>query len=440
MRTTLFCALTLFVLAGCSSSKYQIVEPKPLLSLSSAAATCELGETATITVAVSQEGVAGNFALSAFIRQGKTRITLAGNDMDTSGQWMQLPDKSARLVITPAQVGDLLISFQAKSPDGGVSEQQDLKVTVTATSEIAAEASCEAKIVNPAADARIPVKLVIWGASADGKFLVTPTISHGSGKIFLNGYAVNGQASPVDGDVTFEYAPDVIGEHILEFHVTAGKATAKARAYMDIVKNIIVTSIVEGCFTIDGAGEHNIEGKEVILKLVNEELFNFEPAGWYDSNGKLLSDGPTCELKLARDCITGIEVKLKPRTVTIARQGIAELKYQFLVMEGGRPVPKVDYDYRTQYTADYKVSEPIKFYYEEYRLDKSKLPPVGQKSISTPTIPKGATNSTFLWRCDRKFSVSIRPADNPGFKFNYKDRLIESSSTRYIIPDGIVIL
>lgn len=439
MRTTLFCALALLVSAACSSSKYQIVQPKPQLSLSSTTAACELGQTATITVNVSQEGVAGNFALSVFIRQGQARITIAGNDMDTSGQWVQLPDKSARLVITPAQVGDLLISFQAKSPDGGVSEQQDLKVTVMAPSEIAAEASCEAKIVNPAADARIPVQLAIRGASADGKFHVTPTISHGSGKIFLNGYAVNGQASPVDGDVTFEYAPEEIGEQILEFEVTAGKATAKARAYMDIVKNIVVTSSVEGCFTIDGAGEHNTAGKTVTLKLVNKELFNFEPAGWYDNAGQLLSNEATCELILSRDCITEIEVELKPRTVTIARQGIAELKYQFLVMEGGRPVPKVDYDYRTQYTADYKASEPIKFYYEEYRLDKSKLPPVGQKSISTPTIPKGATNSTFLWRCDRKFSVSIRPADNPGFKFNYKDRYIESQTTKYYLPSDVTM-
>lgn len=439
MRTTLFCTLALFVLAGCSSSKYQIVEPRPQLSLSSATAACELGETATITVAVSQEGVAGNFALSAFIRQGQARITLAGSDMDTSGQWVQLPDKSARLVITPAQVGDLLISFQAKSPDGGVSEQQDLKVTATATSEIAAEASCEAKIVNPAADARIPVQLAIRGISADGKFLVTPTISQGKGKIFLNGYAVNDQASPVDGDVTFEYAPEEIGEHILEFQVKTGKVGARARAYMDIVKNIVVTSSVEGCFSIDGAGEHNVEGKEVILKLVNEELFNFEPAGWYDNTGQLISDEPSCELKLSRNCITEIEVKLKPRTVTIARQGIAELKYQFLVMEGGRPVPKVDYDYRTQYTADYKASEPIKFYYEEYRLDKSKLPPEGQKSVGMPTIPKGATNSTFLWRCDKKFSVSIRPADNPGFKFNYKDRYIESQTTKYFLPSDVTM-
>lgn len=439
MRTTLFCALALFVLAGCSSSKYQIVEPKPQLSLSSATATCELGEAATITVAVSQEGVTGNFALSAFIRQGQARITLAGRDMDTSGQWVQLPDKSARLVITPAQVGDLHISFQAKSPDGGVSEQQDLKVTVTAPSEIAAEASCEAKIVNPAADARIPVKLEIRGASADGKFLVTPTVSQGKGKIFLNGYAVNGQASPVDGDVTFEYAPEEIGEHILEFEVMTGKVAARARAYMDIVKNIVVTSSVEGCFTIDGAGEHNTAGKTVTLKLVNKELFNFEPAGWYDNAGRLLSDEATCELILSRDCITEIEVKLQPRTVTITRQGIAELRFEYLIMEGGRPVPKVAYDYRMQYSADYKASEPIKFYYEEYRLDRSKLPPIGQKSTGMPTIDKGATNSTFLWRCDRKFSVSIRPADNPGFKFNYKDRYIESQTTKYFLPSDVTM-
>lgn len=440
MRTTLFCALALFLSAGCSSSKYQIVEPKPQLSLSSTAATCELGQTATITVAVSQEGVARNFSLSAFIRQGQARIALAGSDMDTSGQWVQLANKSARLVITPAQVGDLLISFQAKSPDGVVSEQQDLKVTVTATSEIAAEASCEAKIVNPAADARIPVKLVIRGASADGKFLVTPTISQGNGKIFMNGYAVNDQASPVDGDVTFLYAPEEIGEHILEFEVTAGKVAARARAYMDIVKNIVVTSNVEGCFTIDGAGEHNAEGKTVTLKLVNGERFNFEPAGWYDSAGQLLSDQETCTLKLSRDCITQIEVKLKPRKVTITRQGIAELRFEYLIMEGGRPVPKVAYDYRMQYSADYKASEPIKFYYEEYRLDRSKLPPVGQRSTGTPTIDKGATNSTFLWRCDKKFSVSIRPADNPGFKFNYNARSIESEITTYYLPSDITMM
>ena len=161
MRPTLFYALALLVSAGCSSSKYQIVEPTPQLSLSTVAAVCELGQAVSLTLAVSQEGIDGNFSLSAFIREGQAAITRDGSDMDTSGQWVQLSAKNARLVVTPNQVGDLLISFQAKSPDGEVSEQQDLKVTVTAPSEITAEAICEAKIVNPAADARIPVLLHI---------------------------------------------------------------------------------------------------------------------------------------------------------------------------------------------------------------------------------------------------------------------------------------
>lgn len=441
MRTTLFYALALFVSAGCSPSKYRIVEPKPQLSLSTVATVCELGQAVSLSLAVSQEGVDGNFSLSAFIRQGQAAITLDGSDMDTSGQWVQLSDRNARLVITPAQTGDLLVSFQAKSPDGEVSEQQDLKVTVTAPSEIAAEAVCEAKIVNPAADARIPVQLHIQGVpGADGKFIVTPTVSLGKGKIFLNGNAVNGQACPVDADVTFEYAPEEIGEQILEFEIAAGKASAKARAYMDVVKNIVVTSVVEGCFTIDGAGEHNVEGETVTLALVNEDLFNFEVEGWYDPSGQLLSGEATYALTLARDCITDIQLRLKPRTVTITRQGIARIEFQYLVMEGGRPVPKVAYDYRTQYSTDYKASEPIKFYYEEYRLDRSKIPPVGQRSTAMPTITKGARNSTYLWRCDEKFSVSIRPGDNPGFKFHYNDRYIESANTKYYLPPDITMM
>ena len=89
MRTTLFYALALFVSAGCSSSKYQIVEPKPQLSLSTVATVCELGQAVSLTLAVSQEGVDGNFSLSAFIREGKATLTLDGSDMDTSGQLPQ---------------------------------------------------------------------------------------------------------------------------------------------------------------------------------------------------------------------------------------------------------------------------------------------------------------------------------------------------------------
>ena len=59
---------------------------------------------------------------------------------------------------------------------------------------------------------------------------------------------------------------------------------------MDVVRNIVVTSTVEGCFSIEGAGEYNTEGQEITLALVNDELFNFEAAEWYDASGNLLSE------------------------------------------------------------------------------------------------------------------------------------------------------
>ena len=78
MRTTLFYALALFVSAGCSSSKYQIVEPKPQLSLSTVATICELGQAVSLTLAVSQEGVDGNFSrASSAMYDERTKGALA---------------------------------------------------------------------------------------------------------------------------------------------------------------------------------------------------------------------------------------------------------------------------------------------------------------------------------------------------------------------------
>lgn len=437
MKPIIVYALVLCILTGCGSSEYRIVEPRPTLALSVNTANCELGQTINLTLAVDQEGVDGNFSVSAFIRQGEAQISLDGSEVETSGQWVLLTEKSAKMTITPAEVGELLIILQAKAPSGETSDQQDLKVTVTAPSEITAEAICEAKIVNLETGAKIPVQLLISGPSPDGKFIVTPSISQGQGTIYLNGNVVNDANCPVNGDVVFEYIPKVIGEQILEFQVATDQTTAKARAYMDIVRNITVTSDVEGCFTIEGAGEYNTEGEEITLSLVNDELFNFEVAGWYDTAGNKLSGENTYSLKLSTDCITDLKATLKPRTVSITRLGVARLEFQYLVMENGRPVPKSAYDYRTQYSANYKASEPIKFYYEEYRLDKGKIPPPAVKCYAAPTLSKGATKSGYIWRYDNNFTVYLRASDNPEFKFNYSMRYIESGSTRYYIPSDV---
>lgn len=439
MKQIIIAAL-LFISVGCTSSEYRIVEPRPTLALSKNTANCELGQAVNITLTVDQEGVDGNFSISAFIRQGKAQISIEGREVQTTGQWVTLDGKTARIDITPEAVGELVVNLQAKAPSGETSDQQELSVTVTAPSQIAAEAACEAKIINLEHGAKIPVQLRIDGKSPDGKFMVTPSISQGQGKIFLEGNIVNDAKCPVDENTTFEYFPEVIGEQILEFQVTTSQATAKARAYMDVVRNIVVTSTVEGCFSIEGAGEYNTEGQEITLALVNDELFNFEAAGWYDASGNLLSAEETYSMKLSTDCITDIEVRLKQRNVTITRTGIAQLEYQYLVMENGRPVPKVAYDYRTQYSADYKASEPIKFYYEEYRLDKSKIPPPAVKKSAAPALPKGATKSGYFWRYDKKYTVYLRESDNPGFKFNFNQRYIESANTKYYLPPDITMM
>lgn len=436
MKQTII-AVLLFISVGCASSEYRIVEPRPTLALSKNSADCELGQAVNITLTVDQEGVDGNFSISAFIRQGKAQISIEGREVQTTGQWVTLDGKTARIGITPEAVGELVVNLQAKAPSGETSDRQDLRLTVTAPAEISAQATCEAKIVNLGFGEKVPVQLRISGTVTDGKRIVTPSISKGKGKIFLDGNIVNDAKCPVDENTTFEYSPEEIGEHILEFQVATDQATAKTRAYMDIVRNITVTSAVEGCFTITGTGEHNTEGEIVTLELVNEELFNFEVEGWHDTSGNLLSGEATYPLKLSTDCITDIKIELKQRTVTLSRMGIAQLEFQYLIMQNGRPVPKVDYDYRTQYSADYKASEPIKFYYEEYRLDKSKVPPPAVKTNAAPVLSKGATRSGYFWRYDNKFTVYLRASDNPDLKFNNSMRYVESKSTRYYIPSDV---
>lgn len=170
MKQIIIAAL-LFISVGCTSSEYRIVEPRPTLALSKNSANCELGQAVNITLTVDQEGVDGNFSISAFIRQGKAQISIEGREVQTTGQWVTLDGKTARIDITPEAVGELVVNLQAKAPSGETSDQQELSVTVTAPSQIAAEATCEAKIINLGHGAKIPVQLRIDGKSPDGKFM-----------------------------------------------------------------------------------------------------------------------------------------------------------------------------------------------------------------------------------------------------------------------------
>lgn len=438
MKKFISYSLLLCGLFGCSSSEYQVIAPVPTLALSLQEADTQIGKTISVMLAISQEGVKEGFELSTTIKRGTASITLNDDPIETAGQWVALPGTDARISLTPQEAGELIVSFQAKAPDGKTSEARELHVTVSPESKISAEVLCDERIVNLGVEDKIPVTLRINGTAQ--QYSVIPSLSLGAGKIYYNNHVVNNTKCSIDNDeTTFYYDPDLIGESILVFDITTTEATTRVRTYINIVKNISVKSPIDGCFTIKGAGEHDIDGETVTLELENEDLFNFEVAGWYDNNGKLLSENASYPIQMTRDCMTDLEVKLKTRTVNITQSGTAAIEFTYMVQENGNRVPKKSYDYRIQYIGDYKASEPITFYYEEYKLNTQLYPPVGVKAQKKPEIPKGATRSTYMWRCDKNFIVYLREEDNPGFKFNYAKKYIESATTRYYLPADIIM-
>lgn len=432
-----FLLFALVCATGCSPSEYSGVEPTPTLTVEPAQGTCQVGMPLEAQLSVSQRGFDGNFAITVLIRQGSATISIDGTQIDTSGQWIVLETPETKLTIVPQYLGDLTIEIQARGPHGALSKVVPLFVTVSPTTPLTAEALCDAQITNPARNEKIPVQLHIEGEAKE--YEVIPTLEQGAGKIYYDGHMVSGGNCSISGDATFYFDPEIIGEHILSFEVSAAGKTAIARAYVDVIKDITVKVPVEDCFTIKGAGAHNVEGEIVTLELVNDELFNFEAAGWYDAEGNLLSEDPTLDLKMSRDCITDIEVKLKKRIVNISRDAIQTLEFPYLIMQNGKPVPQTAYDYRTQCIGDYRVSDPIKFYYEEYKLDKSTVPPLKKKYSAAPLLDKGNSRSTYLWRCDKKFTIYLRVSDNTRYRFNASQRYIESETTRYYISSDIIM-
>ena len=441
MLYTLMLILSIITGFGCNSgTKYAVIASEPTLTVNVPQGPYTDATPFTAEITINQEGVTKNFALSAVVIAGNASITLDGAEISTAGDWATVAGNGAKLTITPNVAGDLAISIQVKSPDGTTSDKYFLRGTVNTTSELSAKVAYDSKYVNPDVSTLIPIHLMIDKEGYTGQYTVEATITKGDGNIYDDQkHIVNNQPFMVSADAIITYHPKILGEHIIAFTIAAEKATTTIRTYIDVVKNISVSCNIPDGFTINGTGEYNTEGQTITLTLVNESGYNFEVAGWYDSTGKLLSAGPTFPILLSRDCMTNFELRLKKRTVTISRAGIYHEPLSYLVMENGKPVAKTVYNFRTQLLADYRVSDPIKFYYEEYRFDMSTIPPTGRKSNAAPALNNGTTRTTYLYRIDNDFKIYLRKADNPGLTFNSTSRYVESNSTRYNIPSGITM-
>lgn len=431
-------AIPLFcLLCCCSPSDYGVVEPRPALTIS-AASGCEAGKEFDIQFSISQQGVEGDFSLSLVLLSGQAVAKIDGSAVSTAGKWITLGRDSRKLILTPSEVGTLRLTLQARSPEGTLSEKQTLTVEVTPTSGITVQADYESQLINPGAETRIPIRLQIHKPGFEGAFTLSASLIKGSGSFFRDGHAVNDMEFQIASGEVIEYDPSALGEHILEFTAKAPGAEAKALAYVDVVKEIIVDSDVQGCFSITGTGRHNMEGETLRLALENNPGFNFEVAGWYNGQA-LLSSESTYPLKLSKACISSLKVKLKPRTVTIVKNGNTDIETKYVVQINGKPVVKSVWDCRTSLSADHKVSEKITFAYPGSQYNTSVIPPIVKEFSGIAQFTPGTDWAGHLYRTDGNFDIYLRTTDNPDLRFNFQAHYVESASTRYYIPANITM-
>lgn len=430
--------LFLCLLAGsCAPSSYEVIGRQPTLSVQ-APTTTEQGRAFTIEVMVQQTGISEAFSLSTVLLTGKAVITLDGTVIDTNGKWVSFGHNTGKLIVTPTTPGELKLNLQAKSSTGEISERQPITISITPATEITATTSNPDQLINPGAETRIPVQLKIIKDGYEGNYTVTAKVIKGEGKVYRDNYAINDMEISCGASTALEYCPGVLGEHIVELTIQAGAASTSAFIYLDTIKEISVASDITDCFTISGAGRHNTNGEEVTFSLVNNPGYNFEVAGWYDGD-KLLSATPTYTLKLSKACLSDLTIKLATRTVNLSQDNITLVKNAYLIQQNGKPVQKFVYEHRTGISADFKVSASFRFFFHGSQYDMGVIPPVIRNFSGTAEFPKGLSWMGHLYRVDGKFTIYIRKADNPDFKFNYSKRYIESGSSRYIIPSNIIM-
>lgn len=435
-----FTIVLIFFAFGCShSTQYGIVAPQPRLSVTPPPGPYTEGQSFSVDICVEQEGIKGDFSLSVILVSGQATIALNGTPISPSGEWLPLVGSNVNLSFTPDTAEELLISLQAKSPNGTTSEKYIIRGEVCAASEIKAEAQYISKHINTDVSTLIPIHLMIDKEGYIGEYTIHASISKGNGIIYDEWHhVVTDLPFAGSSDTYITYHPEVLGEHILEFTISTGRSTTTVPIYLDIVKKITVTCPVDNGIVITGTGEYHNEGQTITLHAENDSMYNFEIEGWYDkSTGEKLSTDMSYSITLSRDSRTDYEVKFKRRTVTLTRTGAYKKEVRYVAQENGKPVVKYVYDFRTEFTADYKLSEKIKFYYEEYKYDITTIPPTGRKRNTTVFMNAGATKSEYLWRIDNSYKIYLRKEDNPDFTF-YPSYIV-SGSTKYIIPSGIIM-
>lgn len=434
------------IIAGCGTSDYTVRQPAPTLSVALSATTCAIGETLTGKLTVAQRGATEqNWSLAAIVQEGSVGITVDDREIPVSGEWMQLTGKNATIRLTPETAGEHIVILQAMSATGEISNECRLTLAAEVGTELAAAATCETTVLDPGVDAMLPIRLSFAKEGYAGSYKVISTIARGAGAIYHEGNIVTDAEVELGSETTLYFHPNVLGEHILEFTVTAEDEVAVARAYMNIAKEITVQCEVSDGIIVTGAGRYDTEGATVTLTMENAEGYNFEVASWYDPMRNPLSTGKTCPVRLTLGGISEIVLELKKREVRLETSEYEQVVTDYFVPTNviGKLERRQAVDYRLRLTADYKLSDDLVFVYDTYKYDLYQGQTIidGKPSFFRgerhPSFESGKAASDWFWNCDRSFTIHLRRSDNPTLKFDYSAHTVESASTRYLIPENI---
>jgi len=445
---TLFLFLMASVLFGCTPSSVEAVDPKPdepsgndptepepvpMLTAAFDRTACVPDEIVTGTLTVMGTKATDGYALATTLLAGTARIVVDGQIVPTGGEWIGFSAETLPVTIAPDREEELLVEFRIKNLADKVSEPCRVALTAAFPPELAVEASCMPRIENPTPETALPITLTVDYPNHTGDYTVVPTVAQGAGEFLYAGQPVGPSGIVVSaGTTTIDYRPTMLGEHLLDFEVRAGGAAKQVRTYCDVVKIFTVACDVPCGIRISGAGEYRVEGEPVVFAMANEPSYNFEAAGWYDADGKLLSTESFCTIAARYATPTDYRLELEKREVKFTMGQPYRKPYQYPIPGSNGQIAswKTVYDYRLKLQYDYRPTDDILLYYEKYRWQIT-VPPIEQKKWTV----ESATG--FFWRIDNRFRLLIRQSDNPDLIFDRARHAVESASTRYLLPAEI---
>lgn len=383
----------------------------------------------------------GCCSLAAVLIAGTATASIQDAAVPLDGAWLPLVEDSHRMVVTPSAPGMLKLSFQLRTAQGITNTAQIVSIPIASSSPISAEASCQKTLINPEPGTRVPVKLTITKPGYSGTFRISVTQSKGQGRFFVGATELTGDPFDMEAAGTVDYIPQVVGDHAFEFSITAAGAEATTSAYVEVRKQIDVRCAAKECFTILGGGFHTTEGESVEFKIDDQGFaattvreYGFEVAGWYTQDGELLTSDAVYTMPIHIDSPNVIELRLKPRTVTITLSPSKRRQYKYVYNGEIHAI----YVYIASLEANLRLAEQINFNYQQSNYNFNTTPPEAVlRTVITP-IDKGKRYSEDLWRIDNDFQITVHRADNPGLTFNDAGHYLESSSTKYILPDHVV--